>query len=78
MKLICSALFASLLFSPYGFAQKPGDGGKHPAHAMWPKLKPALGEMAPDFRLLDLDDKEFVLKDQLGKKPIVIEFGSYS
>jgi hypothetical protein len=40
--------------------------------------KPALGEVAPDFVLRDLDGKELCLKDLVGKQPIVIEFGSYS
>jgi len=39
--------------------------------------KPALGEVAPDFSLRDLDGKRVRLKDLVGK-PIVIEFGSYS
>ncbi len=42
------------------------------------RAKPALGELAPDFVLRDLDGKEVRLKNLVGKRPIVIEFGSYS
>jgi hypothetical protein len=39
---------------------------------------PALGGAAPTFVLLDLEGKEFRLKDHAGKRPVVIEFGSYT
>ena len=42
------------------------------------EMKPALGTAAPDFTLTDLAGKEFHLKDHIGKRPVVIEFGSYS
>jgi hypothetical protein len=38
--------------------------------------KPAVGDRAPDFVLRSFDNKEFHLKDRIGQKPIVIEFGS--
>jgi hypothetical protein len=40
--------------------------------------RPALGETASVFVLLDLEGKAFRLKDRMGKRPIVIEFGSYT
>lgn len=49
-----------------------------PRHEKYPETKPALGEKAPDFTLTELNGKEFRLKDVVGKRPIVIEFGSYS
>ena len=51
---------ASHVDPPTGFAQE----------------KPALGELAPDFVLKDIDGESFHLKDFVGKHPIVIEFGS--
>jgi hypothetical protein len=39
---------------------------------------PALGEPAPDFVLRDLEGKEFRLRAWAGKRPVVIEFGSYT
>ena len=42
------------------------------------RAKPGLGEAVPDFALRDLDGKQLRLKDLVGKRPIVIEFGSYS
>jgi hypothetical protein len=44
----------------------------------YPQARPALGETAPDFTLQDLDGKEVRLRDLVGKRPIIIEFGSYS
>lgn len=55
-------------------AQPPGK----PGFAQFPQARPALGEPAPDFALADLDGKAFRLKDVLGKRPVVIEFGSYT
>jgi cytochrome oxidase Cu insertion factor (SCO1/SenC/PrrC family) len=42
------------------------------------RSRPALAEPAPDFVLRDLDGKEFRLKALAGKRPVVIEFGSYT
>lgn len=53
---------------------KPGKGGFN----QYPQAKPAQGEAAPDFVLHDLDGKALRLKDVLGKKPVVLEFGSYT
>lgn len=49
-----------------------------PAKDAFAKAQPALGTKAPAFVLEDLDGKEYRLKDILGKRPIVIEFGSYT
>jgi hypothetical protein len=38
--------------------------------------KPAVGEEAPDFRLTDIDGKEFHLAEHIGSRPLVLEFGS--
>jgi cytochrome oxidase Cu insertion factor (SCO1/SenC/PrrC family) len=69
------ALGLALVVTASAWAQRPG--GATPFD-QYPKNKPALGEAAPDFVLKDLDGKEFRLQDVLGKKPIVIEFGSYT
>jgi len=58
-------------------AQQPGKPGKG-GFAQYPQAKPAAGEAAPDFTLLDLDGKSFHLKEVIGKRPVVIEFGSYT
>jgi hypothetical protein len=49
----------------------------------WPALPPgfdrqvpAVGDLAPDFTLRDIDGHEFRLADHLGRVPIVLEFGS--
>jgi cytochrome oxidase Cu insertion factor (SCO1/SenC/PrrC family) len=54
---------------------QPGGSGRFSGYL---RAKPALGEVAPDFSLRDLDGKQVRLKDLVGKRPIVIEFGSYS
>ena len=41
-------------------------------------MKVAAGEPAPDFVLRDVDGAEFHLRDWVGKRPVVIEFGSYT
>ena len=41
-------------------------------------MKPALGAPAPDFELTDLKGRPVRMKNLIGKKPIVIEFGSYT
>jgi hypothetical protein len=46
--------------------------------AQFPQMKPVLGTHAPDFELTDLKGREMRLKNLIGKKPIVIEFGSYT
>lgn len=40
------------------------------------QLPPAVGTIAPTFLLRDIDGREFRLADHLGRKPLVIEFGS--
>jgi hypothetical protein len=40
--------------------------------------KPAVGEAAPDFLLCDPDGREFHLAAEAGKRPVVIEFGSFT
>jgi len=69
--MLALAAFACLVAT----AAAPPQGGKAQSY---PDLKPALGSAAPDFTLTDLDGKEFQLKDHFGKRPVVIEFGSYS
>jgi hypothetical protein len=64
-------LAATTVAQPPG---KPGKGG----FSQYPQAKPAQGEPAPDFMLYDLDGKAFRLKDVVGKRPVVIEFGSYT
>jgi hypothetical protein len=39
---------------------------------------PAVGEVAPEFTLRDVDGKPFRLRDESGKVPVVIEFGSFT
>jgi thiol-disulfide isomerase/thioredoxin len=41
-------------------------------------LKLAAGSPAPDFVLKDLEGADFHLRDPANKKPLVLEFGSYS
>lgn len=38
----------------------------------------AIGEMAVDFTLKDMDGKEYTLSQLLGEKPVVIVFGSFT
>lgn len=45
--------------------------------ARWLAVGPGIGEMAPDFELLDLDGTPLRLADLRGR-PVVIEFGSYT
>jgi hypothetical protein len=37
---------------------------------------PAVGEVAPEFTLRDVDGKPFRLADEAGRVPVLIEFGS--
>jgi hypothetical protein len=46
--------------------------------AQYPRQKPAVGEAAPDFTLDDLEGKTVRLRELIGPRPIVIEFGSYT
>ena len=39
---------------------------------------PIVGDLAPEFTLRDIDGKEYRFAEHLGKRPIVIEFGSFS
>ena len=60
-------------------AQPPGERrGPGQAAQNFPQARPALGDKALDFVLSDLDGQEVRLADYLGKRPIVIEFGSYT
>lgn len=48
-------------------------------HMNRPDLAPALGSVAPNFTLKTLDGKrEVELSSFLGKKPVVLVFGSYT
>lgn len=55
--------------------QMRGRGGGRGASD--PSQGPKVGDKAPDFELIDLDNKKLSLKSLLGK-PVVIEFGSYT
>jgi hypothetical protein len=39
---------------------------------------PALGEVAPEFTLRDVDGKPFRLARELARMPVLIEFGSFT
>jgi hypothetical protein len=68
-----------LAIAAVAVAQPPRDPtGRPDRFRGYLQAKPALGEVAPDFVVRDLDGKELCLKDLVGKLPIVIEFGSYS
>ena len=48
-------------------------------HMNRPDLAPAMGSVAPNFTLKTLDGKrEVELSSFLGKKPVVLVFGSYT
>ncbi len=42
------------------------------------QTKPLVGDLAPDFVLHDLNGKEARLSEWRGRRPVVIEFGSYT
>jgi hypothetical protein len=68
-----------LAIAPVAEAEPPGGAtGRPDRFRGYLQAKPALGEAAPDLVLQDLDGKVLRLKDVMGKRPIVIEFGSYS
>lgn len=46
--------------------------------ARYPQANPATGTVAPLFALADLEGKRVDVKELIGKRPIVIEFGSYT
>lgn len=48
-----------------------------PAKPAWLRSAPALGQLAPDFTLTDLEGQRHRLTDVRGR-PVVIEFGSYT
>jgi cytochrome oxidase Cu insertion factor (SCO1/SenC/PrrC family) len=74
MKYLRLIVVVGLVMGAVAQAQ-PSDSGRFNGYL---RAKPALGENAPDFSLRDLDGKEVHLKDLVGKRPIVMEFGSYS
>jgi hypothetical protein len=61
------------------WAQPPGEAAGNPG-LFRPMAQggPRLGEPAPSFTLQDLAGKTVRLRDLVGKRPIVIEFGSYT
>jgi hypothetical protein len=74
--LVCTVL---LLLTALAHAQRPEERpGRRDRPRPYFDQRPALGETAPDFVLRDLDGKAFRLKDAVGKRPLVIEFGSYT
>lgn len=64
----CAVMVMGFLYPTMGFCFHPPDdfGG------------PEAGETAPNFRLETLDGKTVELSQFKGKKPVVIEFGSYT
>ena len=74
MKAVSMLTLAASALLVAASAAQP-QGGKVQSY---PDMKPALGTAAPEFTLTDLDGKDFQLKDHVGKRPVVIEFGSYS
>jgi hypothetical protein len=40
--------------------------------------KPTLGDAAPDFTLRDVEGKTFRLSQEVGRMPVVLEFGSFT
>ena len=62
------ALAAWGVVSVQGWFRTPGLDFEH--------SKPALGEAAPDFALLDLNGEEYRLLNRPGRLPVVLEFGS--
>jgi len=45
----------------------------------WRQGNVQLGEQAPDARLISLDgESDFHLRDRIGKRPLVLIFGSYT
>jgi hypothetical protein len=39
---------------------------------------PTVGALAPDFTLMDIEGRPYHLAENLGQRPTVIEFGSFS
>lgn len=71
--LVSISLLGVLLFAwgivkiePFFRHQEPG----------FEEAQPRIGEQAPDFSLLVLEAEPFHLAEQLGQRPLVIEFGS--
>ncbi len=67
-----------LALVPVTFGQPPGEKKPPKSFLNFADARPALGAPAPDFSLLDLDGREFRLRDLRGRRPVVIEFGSYT
>lgn len=66
--ICCSQPACSLLF--------PIEAGESLAH--FDRTAPVAKAAAPDFTLADLDGTEVSLRDLVGKKPLVVQLGSYS
>lgn len=47
-----------------------------PREPTFDESPPIVGEATPDFTLMDTNDKPFHLAEQLGRRPLVLEFGS--
>lgn len=77
MQRVIFGLCVALLGASLAWAAQPPGKGKDKAQN-YAKAPPALGTDAPPFALADLDGKRFELKAVLGKRPVVIEFGSYT
>lgn len=72
MKTLISLLLACLLLS----GCFPKKAGQHLAH--FSAEAPAIGEVAPNFKLKTPDGKTVELKELLGDKPIVLQLGSHT
>ncbi|MBI3271434.1 MAG: hypothetical protein HYZ53_20760 [Planctomycetes bacterium] len=71
--LLCASLLAGAVREAGAQHRPPGQDPRGPDKA------PKLGEAAPDFTLRSLDDKQEVkLSKLVGKRPIVLVFGSYT
>ena len=55
-----------------------GDFGRSARLAQYLWNRPAVGDRAPDFTLHDIEGKEVRLRDFAGKRPVVLELGSYT
>ncbi len=84
LPLSCIGLVLSLVLSDIGAGQPKKDGkageiNTPPAKAERKTTKLRVGDIAPDFTLLDLKKrKEVKLSSFKDKKPVVLIFGSYT
>jgi hypothetical protein len=70
-------LYATALVALYTPADRRG-GTVEPALSAFERSRPALGEAAPDFSLVDVAGRPFRFSAEAGRLPLVIEFGSFT